>query len=89
MQKASIFWCFLHSLCEHKKLNLCKKIASVQELVILCNELKVLHDPWRTWIINQDSWFYFSILHYFEMQVLQMVRVVYAELLRYVSICNT
>ena len=50
-------------------------------------DLKVLCDPWRTWIINRYSWFYHSILRDFEAQDLRMVRVVYRKWLRY-AICN-
>ena len=49
--------------------------------------LKVLCDRWRSWFINQYSWFYHSILPDFETQVLRMIRVVYAEWSRY-SICK-
>ena len=52
----------------------------------MTRDLKVSCDPWRTWI-NWHSRFYYSVLCDFEMQVLQMVRLVYQEWLRYV-ICN-
>ena len=51
----------------------------------MAHDRKVLRDPWRTWIINQYSWFYHFILRDFRMQVLQMV--IYQEWLRY-EICN-
>ena len=53
----------------------------------MTSDLKVLRDPWRTWIIDWYLWFYLSILRDFERQVLQMVRVVNWEWLRY-AICN-
>lgn len=42
----------------------------------MIHDVKVLHEPWRTWIINWYAWCHRSIIHYFEMQVLRMVRVV-------------
>ena len=58
----------------------------------MTRDLKVLRDQWRTWIIILYSRFYHSVLREFEMQVLQMVRVVLrmlrvVEWLRY-AICN-
>ena len=50
-------------------------------------DLKALRDPWCNWIINRYSWFYYSVLRDSEMRVLQMVKVVWREWLRYV-ICN-
>ena len=59
-----------------------------KKLYFMIHYLKVLRDPWRTWIINRYLWFYHSVLCDFEMQVLQMVRVVYQEWLGMQIICN-
>ena len=48
--------------------------------------LKVLRDPWRTWVFNRYSWFHHSNLRDFETQVLRMARAVYEE--RPNVICN-
>ena len=37
------------------------------KLFFVIRDLKVLGDPWRTWIINRYSWFHHSIWRYFEM----------------------
>lgn len=49
--------------------------------------MKVLHDPRRTWISNQYLWFHHSALNDFEMQVIQMVRVICWKWVRYL-ICS-
>ena len=54
------------------------------KLFFVTQDLKVLHDPWRFWIINRYSWFYHSVLRDFETQVFQMIGVVNAEWFRYV-----
>ena len=40
-------------------------------LFFVIRDLKVLRDPWRTWIINRYSWFHHSIWRDFEMRVLR------------------
>lgn len=49
---------------------------------VIC-DTKVSSDRWRTWIINLYSWFHDTILCFFEMRVLQIIRVTYQEWLRY------
>jgi len=60
-----------------------------RKLYFMTCDLKVLCDPWRTWIIKQHSWFCCPILHVcdFQMQVLRRVRVIHWEWLAY-AICN-
>ena len=58
----------------------------IWKLFFLIRDLKVLRDPWRTWIINRYSWFYHSTLRDFETQVLQIVTVVYRECLSHALI---
>ena len=41
------------------------------KLFFVIRDLKVLRDPWRTWIINRYSWFHHSIWRDFEMRVLR------------------
>ena len=41
------------------------------KLFFVIRHLKVLRDPWRTWIINRYSWFHHSIWRDFEMRVLR------------------
>ena len=38
------------------------------KLFFVIRDLKVLRDPWRTWIINRYSWFHHSIWRDFEMR---------------------
>ena len=40
--------------------------VNLRKLFFMTRDLKVLRDPWRTWIINQYSWFHHPILHDFE-----------------------
>lgn len=56
-----------------------------RKLLLMTGDLKALCDPWRTWIINLYSWFYYSTLRHFETQA-QVVRVIYEEWLWY-AIC--
>ena len=46
------------------------------EKLFVTRDLKVLCDPWRSWIVNRYSWFHNSTLRDFQTQVLRMVRIV-------------
>ena len=51
-----------------------------KKLLFGIRDLKVLREPWRTWIINRYSQFYHvTALRDFDKRVLPMIRVVYRE----------
>ena len=87
-------WPFFHSWGSYRAILVMRAwliLFSVKrefrKLFFMTHDLKVLHDPWRTWIINWYSWIFHSVLRDFETQVLRMVRIVYGEWLRH-AICN-